>query len=130
MKRSELFKQWLYGACAAFTLISVILLLIGVVSEIPTIAISRFLWILPCALCLSAANLLLGAKSVLPFVRRLLHYGITVLSVLCFLILPAGNVISPVTVLLLLVLLTVIYWGLYGLWCLIRSRVRKLMEED
>ena len=57
------------------------------------------------------------------------HYAVTVLAVLLFLFLPVSTSQAS-TKLLMFVLLSLIYWAIVGLYVLIVSRVRRLMEED
>ena len=59
----------------------------------------------------------------------LLHYAGTVLAVFLFLFLPVSTSQAS-TKLLMFVLLTLVYWAIFGLYLLISSRVRKLFEED
>ncbi|MBQ4274513.1 MAG: hypothetical protein IJB94_06050, partial [Clostridia bacterium] len=70
-------------------------------------------------------------KSKLPrWSRILLHYVISIVSFLLFMLLPAGSTSSGVYVLLMLVLLTVIYWILFALVHIFAARWKRVVEED
>ena len=62
--------------------------------------------------------------------RILLHYVISVVSFLLFMLLPAGSASSGVYVLLMLVLLTVIYWILFALVHIFAARWKRVVEEE
>ena len=127
-------KTWIAHACVYYTAFTLMLILVkllidgvGGAGVINTVA---FLLLFPCALAFAFAGELLKS-SVLPrWSRILLHYLIAMLSVFFFLWLPSNTSASPVTILLLLVLLSVLYWIVFGLIVLIRGRVKRLMEED
>ena len=133
MKTWNNVKRWLTGGCVYYTLLSVLLILIRYLADpnnsnhsIPT----SFWQILPCARCFSAAGMLLTAKALPRWGRYLSHYAICILSVVVFFFLLSSAPLKAVTVLLLTVLLTVLYWIVFGLVLLIRSRIRALLEED
>jgi hypothetical protein len=62
--------------------------------------------------------------------RILLHYVISVVSFLLFMLLPAGSASTGVYVLLMLVLLTVIYWILFAVVHIFAARWKRVVEED
>ncbi len=134
MKTWQLFKKWVSGGCIYFTVISMVIILINLLASgadsMDRIYTVSFLLMFPCGLCLSAAEMLLRANTVPRWIRLLSHYVITLLSVTLFLFLPSSSGVSSTTVMILLALLTLLYWVLFGLILLIRGRVKKLMEED
>ena len=78
---------------------------------------------------MSGAGMLYSSK--LPRWSRILsHYLISVIAFLLFMLLPAGSVSSGVYVLLMLVLLTVIYWILFALVHIFSARWKRVVEED
>ena len=126
-------KQWLSGGCVYFTLIAMLMILLLAATSAdgtqPNINVSSFLLMLPCGLCFSAAGMLLGQKTIAAWVRVLSHYLIAIFSILLFIILPnfAGR---SSTLLVLIMFFSVLYWIVFGLIALVRSRVRKLLEEE
>ena len=73
--------------------------------------------------------MLRGADRVPNVVRVLLHYIIDTLAVFVFLYLPV-SVDQAATRLLMLLLISLVYWLVVGTIALIKARVRKLMEEE
>ena len=134
MKTWQTVKKWLSNGCVYFTAIARLFILLKLITAgtdnaggIKTIS---FLLMFPCGLCLSAAGMLTHMRSIPRWARTLLHYFITVLAIFLFLWLPSSSAASGSTLMLMLVLFTVLYWIFFGLIKLIKSRVRKLMEED
>ncbi len=130
MKSLQAIKNWLCGGCVYFTAITLILLLLNLPGGAASaVAISRVLLIFPCSLILSFGGMLW--KSRLPrWSRVLLLYIIDVLSVFLLLYLPVSASKEASTQLLMFVLLSVIFWIVFGLTALISTRIRRLMEED
>ena len=132
MKTFAKIKQWFTGGCVWYAIVSVIFLIIDLaLSKDATHVISStsFLLIFPFGLAMSWAGMIY--KSKLPrWSRILLHYVISVVSFLLFMLLPAGSLSSGVYVLLMLVLLTVIYWILFALVHIFTARWRRVVEED
>ena len=133
MKTFSKIKQWLVGGCVWYAVISLIFLIIDIaLSNTKTthvISSTSFLLIFPFGLSMSGAGMLYRSK--LPRWSRILsHYGISVVSFLLFMLLPAGSVSSGVYVLLMLVLLTVIYWILFALVHIFAKRWKRVIEED
>lgn len=124
-------KQWFVSGCVWYALISLLFILIDLIASGATHGISSlsFLLFFPFGLCMSAAGMIY--KSKLPrWSRILLHYVITVLAFLLCLILPTGSVSSGVYVLLMLVLLSAIYWALFPLVHILSARWKRVLEED
>ena len=118
MKTFKKIKQWFTGGCVWYAIISLIFLIIDLVisqkDATHVISSTSFLLIFPFGLAMSGAGMLY--KSKLPRWSRILsHYVISIVSFLLFMLLPAGSLSSGVYVLLMLVLLTVIYWILFAL---------------
>ncbi len=132
MKTFTKIKQWFVGGCVWYAAVSIIFLIIDLaLSKNATHVISStsFLLIFPFGLSMSGAGMLYSSK--LPRWSRILsHYLISVISFLLFMLLPAGSVSSGVFVLLMLVLLSVIYWILFALVHIFQVRWKRVVEED
>ena len=132
MKTFAKIKQWFTGGCVWYAIVSVIFLIIDLaLSKDATHVISStsFLLICPFGLSMSGAGMIY--KSKLPrWSRILLHYTISVVSFLLFMLLPAGSASTGVYVLLMLVLLTVIYWILFAFVHIFATRWKRVVEED
>ena len=126
-------KQWFTGGCVWYAIISLIFLIIDLIlsntNTTHVISSTSFLLIFPFGLSMSGAGMLY--KSKLPrWSRILLHYIISIVSFLLFMLLPAGSASTGVYVLLMLVLLTVIYWILFALVHIFATRWKRVVEED
>jgi hypothetical protein len=133
MKTFSKIKQWLVGGCVWYAVISLIFLIIDIAlsntKATHVISSTSFLLIFPFGLSMSGAGMLYRSK--LPRWSRILsHYVISVVSFLLFMLLPAGSASSGVYVLLMLVLLTVIYWILFALVHIFAKRWKRVIEED
>lgn len=133
MKTFSKIKQWLVGGCVWYAIISLVFLMIDlIISErnaAHVVSATSFLLIFPFGLSLSGAGMLYRSK--LPRWSRILsHYLISVIAFLLFMLLPAGSVSSGVFVLLMLVLLSVIYWILFALVHIFAARWKRVVEED
>lgn len=133
MKTFTNIKQWLVGGCVWYAIISLIFLIIDFAlsntNATHVISSTSFLLIFPFGLSMSGAGMLYRSK--LPrWSRILLHYIISIVSFLLFMLLPAGSLSSGVYVLLMLVLLTVIYWILFALVHIFSARWKRVVEED
>jgi hypothetical protein len=128
----SLVKRWLVGACVWYAAVSLCFLTVELFagSDSYAIAAKSFALLFPFGLCMSLAGMLYGSARVPRWGRMLSHYLITVLAFTLFLVLPSQKVFNPVFVLLLLVLLTVLYWILFALVHIFRGRLKKIMEED
>ena len=126
-------KRWFVSGCVWYAVISLIFLIIDVVLSASdathVVSSTSFLLIFPFGLSMSGAGMLFRSK--LPrWSRILLHYGISILSFLLSMLLPAGSASSGVYVLLMLVLLTVIYWILFAIVHIFAERWKRVLEED
>ena len=133
MKTFSKIKQWLVSGCVWYAVISLIFLIIDIAlsntKATHVISSTSFLLIFPFGLSMSGAGMLYRSK--LPrWSRSLSHYIISVVSFLLFMLLPAGSTSSGVYVLLMLVLLTVIYWILFALVHIFSARWKRVIEED
>ena len=133
MKTFSKIKQWFTGGCVWYAIISLIFLIIDVAlsntKATHVISSTSFLLIFPFGLAMSGAGMLYRSK--LPRWSRILsHYVISIVSFLLFMLLPAGSTSSGVYVLLMLVLLTVIYWILFALVHIFAKRWKRVLEED
>ena len=133
MKTFKKIKQWFTGGCVWYAIISLIFLIIDLIisqkDATHVISSTSFLLIFPFGLAMSGAGMLY--KSKLPRWSRILsHYVISIVSFLLFMLLPAGSTSSGVYVLLMLVLLTVIYWILFALVHIFAARWKRVVEED
>ncbi len=126
------FKRWLLGTSAWYTAVSLCFLTIELFAGGDSYAISAtsFALLIPFGGCMSAAGMLYGSTSIPRWGRILSHYLITVIGFALFLVLPSQSVFNPVFLLLLLTLLTVLYWILFALVHIFRGRWKKIMEED
>lgn len=133
MKTFSKIKQWLTGGCVWYAIISLVFLMIDlIISErnaAHVVSATSFLFMFPFGLSMSGAGMLYRSK--LPRWSRILsHYLISVIAFLLFMLLPAGSVSSGVFVLLMLVLLSVIYWILFALVHIFAARWKRVVEED
>ena len=126
-------KKWLVEGCVYYTIVSIVLILLSLLSvstenrwAIPT----NFWQVLPASLAFAFAGEILSSKSLARWKRYLLHYIIYLSAILLFFFLPSDAKPQPISVLLMLVLLTLLYWVIFGLVLFIRSRIQRLLEED
>lgn len=134
MNTMKKIKAWIASACVYYTAFTLMLILVKLLmdgfSGAGVINTVMFLLLFPCALAFAAAGELLKSSTLPRWSRILLHYLIATLSVFFFMWLPSSSSASPASVFLMLVLLSVLYWIVFGLVALIRSRVKRLLEED
>ena len=126
-------KKWLTDGCVWFSVFALAFLFFNLMlsgtEDAQSISPSAFLRIFPCGLCFSLAGMLRHNEKLPLWSRVILHYIIDVLAVFLLLYLPTA-IQQAATRLLMFVLISVIYWIIVGTVALVRSRVRKLMEED
>ena len=134
MKHFITLKKWIVNGCVYFTAISLIMIVIKLLLDgsenAGRIHTGSFLLFLPFGLCMSAAGMLFSSQHLPSWAKYLLHFAITDLSLFLFLWLPANSSVQASTGLIMLALISILYWIFLGLVVWIRSRVRKLMEED
>ncbi len=121
----------LLRTCVWYTAVSVLFLFVGILAGAGNFSLSAlsFLLMLPMCLCFSVAGMLLKYEKIHSALRRLFHFLIVILSVLLFLILPNNTVMQPVTVLILICAMTVIYWVAIGVLHLFGKRFRRILED-
>ncbi len=128
------FLKWLTQGCVYFTVLSLLIILVNLLltedAAAKSISPSAFLLFFPCGLCMSAGELLLRVGSLPRWSRYLLHYIISVLAVFLMLYLPVSTHANAMSKLLMFILLSVVYWALFGVVMLIYTRVRKLLTEE
>lgn len=132
MKFFSILKQWLRGTCLWYTVISLCLLVAGAMAGTGQTALdtTSFLLLFPFGFAMSAAGFLYRSKSVARWIRMLSHYAITLVAFLAFVLLPHLNgTVTPVTVLILCVLLSALYWILFLIIHIFQKRFRKILEE-
>ncbi len=128
------FKKWFTDGCVIYTVISVLLVLFKIVTSKNSadsgINTDSFLALFPCGLTISAGGMVLGITSLQGWLKRLIHYVLTALAILLFVILPADFRLSSSATLVLMVVLSLLYWLVYAIYAITKSRVKKLLEED
>ena len=132
MKFWKNLKNWFAISCVCFTLITMFMLataLLGSQNE-KVVNASQVLRTFPCALCLGAAWIIWSTQRIARWLRILSHYLIHVLAVFLFLYLPVSLSGQAAAGLLMFVLLSAMYWGVFGLSALIRSRIRVLTQKN
>lgn len=130
MKMWQAFKQWLTLSCVWFTVIALFFILLNLAGDSQSgVNTLQYFRIFPTALCIALVSCLKKWDRMPRWAGILLHYAGTVLAVFLFLFLPVSTSQAS-TKLLMFVLLTLVYWAIFGLYLLISSRVRKLFEED
>ena len=133
MNSWRLVKKLLINTCVYFTLISVVILLLGLLADgggAGGVLSTQSLLFLPFSLLMAIAQELLRADKLARWIRFVLHYVITLLDIYLFLLLPSSARPSSATLLVLFAILTLVYWILFGIIALLISRVKKLLEED
>ena len=131
MKIWKNLKKWLAASCVCFTAITMFMILLPMIGSYAEQAINakQVLRTFPCSLCLGAAWWIWWLEKPARWGKILLHYSIHVLSIFLFLYLPVSLSGQPAARFLMLVLLSVIYWVIFGIIALIRSRIRVLKDE-
>ncbi|MBE6589739.1 MAG: hypothetical protein E7643_06120 [Ruminococcaceae bacterium] len=124
MNALQFLKKWLCGACVWFTAVSLTMLLIGIIflPGMDYIASLSYLLFFPFALCMSAAGMLTEAQKLAKGLRSLLHYLITLVSFVLFLYLPSGVTATLPFLLFFFLLLSMIYWIVFGVLHMLRIR--------
>ena len=126
------FKNWFSISCVCFTLITMFMLLTALLGnqDEKVVNASQVLRTFPCSLCLGAAWCIWRVQKIARYIRILSHYLIHVLAIFLLLYLPVSLSGQAGARLLMLVLLSAIYWIIFGLYALIRSRIRVLTAKD
>ena len=131
MKIWNFIKKIWKSTCVYYTLISVLLLLLGLIDGNNAAATgfntSAFLF-LPFGLCMAFAQELLCTAKLSRLSRYLGHYAITIAAIVGLLAFNAH--FTSTSLILLIVFLSILYWIIFGITVLIRRRIKKLLEED
>ena len=115
-------------SCAYFTVISLVLLVLQAAqSDNRYIEPMRFILIYPFGAAMALGQLLLRAKSIKMAAKTMLHYVITVASFYIFLLSPAGNMTSPV---FLILVLSVVYFVVALPIIIVKHIKNKKTEEE
>ncbi|MBR2388326.1 MAG: hypothetical protein IKB02_06105 [Clostridia bacterium] len=127
-------KKTLAGACIYFSIITLLygLLVALIYTEAEEILLegSRIYFFFLFSLMFSAANSVLKIESVSSFLRRILHYFITVLAFLFCVLLPATNDKTGASFIIVgLAALTLIYVLIFVAFSLIRSSVSRKQNQ-
>ena len=129
-------KQILVRGCITYTCLSLLFLLINLIVtaaagdslERAPIPALTFLMLFPFGLAMAAGGMLPHRFPHGP--GRLCHYLITLLSLWLFLLLPSGVQTRASTMLVLFAVVTLLYWGVFGLITLTRGRFRRIMNDS
>lgn len=121
-------KQWLGGSCVAFTAITLVFLMLNSKNPNAHISVRAMLLYIPCALCIAGGEMLRRWREIPRWIRILASYLISTLSVFLFLYLPIAT--EGVMRLVIFFLLTILYWIVFGICALIRSRLQILRELE
>ncbi|MBQ9806289.1 MAG: hypothetical protein IJW49_07275 [Clostridia bacterium] len=131
MKIWNLIKKIFKSTCVYFTLISIVFMLLGIIGGNDASGIgfkSSALLFIPFGICMALAQELLCAKTLSALTRYLGHCAITLIA---FVVLLSANAdFTFAKLIVLIVLLLILYWIIFGIALLIRRRLKNLMEED
>ena len=133
MKFFSILKQLLRGMCRWYTAISLVLLVAGLAAGNGQsyLDATSFLLLFPFGLAMAGAGCLYRTQTVARWLRWLSHYAITLVAFFVFVLLPhLGGTVSPTSVLILCVLLTIVYWFLFLLVHIFQARIRRILEEN
>lgn len=130
----QLLTLWFRNGLLWYAVISLLWLVAGSATGVGDkyLAARSFLMMLPFGLCMSAAGMLFSSKKLQRWLRLLGHYVITIVAFILFILLPNQNDAAPFKgsfVLVLIVLLTAIYWLLFLLVHIFKTKIKKLFEE-
>lgn len=133
MKFSAVVKRLLTGACVYYSVFSLVLLIINVIinGQVAGTALSvlNVLLLFPFSLSLSGAEFIRKSDKLSGGVRVLLHYLILAAAFLLFLWAPSGAQKTIQSALLLLFLVSVVYWIIFAICRLTVKRFHSFKEE-
>ena len=121
----KLLKTLLTRAAVWFTVISLITLIFGLLflpDEDHVTALS-FLMFFPFGVCAAAAGMIFGDSRIPTVWRYLSHYAIFLVSLILFVILPAGVSLSAPFWVVTAILFTVLWWISRGLVHILKARL-------
>ena len=128
MNSNNTIKNWLRGACFWYTLISLFMLIFGLMfsKNANNVSTVSFLLFFPSGLCMSAAGMIYRNEKIGKSLRLLIHYLTTLLTFILFVWLPTGVKHTFPFILLLLFLITAIYWLIYLALHILRTFIKRL----
>ena len=133
MSTKEYFKKICFHTCLYFTVSTLLLILFNLIVNND---LSRGIHpgsqalLLPFSLLFASANILFRYGTFETWVRVLLHYALTVLSVLCCLYLPnQENGVSATQCFLFLLAITIIYAIIMGTLLGVRARIKHVTRD-
>jgi hypothetical protein len=130
----KVIKKILTDGCVLYTCLSLLLLLVNLIATLaggdsldraPIPALTFFM-LYPFGLAMAGAAFL--RKKYARGFGRLLHYLITVLALWLFLWLPSGVTVRAATMLVLLALVSALYWATVGIVALVRGRYQRIIK--
>ncbi len=130
----HLLKSWFCGGLLWYAVISLLWLVAGSATGVGDkfLNVRAFLMMFPFGLCMSAAGILFSSPKIRRWLRMLGHYVITIVSFMLFILLPNQNAAAPFKasfVMILIVLLTLIYWFLFLCVHIFKTKIKQLFEE-
>ena len=130
----QLLGLWLRGGLLWYAVISLLWLAAGSATGVGDkhLVARSFLMLFPFGLCMSTAGMLFSTQKIPRWLRVLGHYVITIVAFILFILLPNQNDAAPFRgsfILILIVLLTAIYWLLFLLVHIFKTKIKKLFEE-
>lgn len=129
MKTMQTIKKWLIDGCILYTVIAIGFLILGLLTDNTWISIAQFLLILPCALTVSVGLQLFRNQKISKGTRYFSNYAFTVFGFFLFLIIPSGNGKTQMANFLMFILISILYWILFLLYLLVKSRIEKLKKS-
>ncbi|MBQ9784361.1 MAG: hypothetical protein IJW29_02565 [Clostridia bacterium] len=130
----ELLAIWFRTGLLWYAVISLLWMVAGSLTGVGDkyLNVKAFLMLFPFGLCMSAAGMLFASAKIQRWLRILGHYVITIVAFILFVLLPNQNAAAPFKgsfILILIVLLTVIYWILFLFVHIFKTKIKKLFEE-
>lgn len=134
MKFSAFIKQLFTGACVYFSIVALLMIFIGLLSTneftgVKVVPALRLVLLFPFGLLLSAGQMLLKTDFLSKALRLLLHYIVTLVAFLLFLLLPANPNAKAGYYLIGALLVSVVYWIGYLIVALTKKRFHGFKEE-
>lgn len=128
MKALQTIKKWLIDGCVLYTVIAIGFLILGFLTDNTWITIVQFLLVLPCALTVSAGLQIFRNLKFSKGTRYFSNYAFTTFGFFLFLIIPSGSGKTQMANFLMFILISILYWILFLLYLLIKSRIQKLTK--
>lgn len=131
MKLRIFLKKLFTNTCVYFTLVSVVMILLGLLDQSSASGIgfnTSALLFIPFAILMALAQELLCAKKLSRAARYFGHFAITLAAIIALFATKAS--FTSTNLIILLALLSVLYWLIFGIVVLIRKRVKRIFSED